>query len=48
MGKFNGVGKRLRMYSKRIEDQKIKEIFKRYAEDEGRHAAELRELFTRI
>jgi rubrerythrin len=32
------------MYSKRIEDQKIKEIFKRYAEDEGRHAAELREL----
>ncbi|HOM02818.1 MAG TPA: ferritin family protein [Acetivibrio sp.] len=32
------------MYSKRIEDQKIKEVFKKYAEEEGKHATELREL----
>lgn len=32
------------MYSKRIEDEKVKHIFKRYAEDEGMHATELREL----
>ncbi|GAE89095.1 ferritin family protein [Acetivibrio straminisolvens] len=32
------------MYSKRIDDEKIKKIFKRYAEEEGKHATELREL----
>ncbi|HHV28545.1 ferritin family protein [Acetivibrio mesophilus] len=32
------------MYSKRIEDEKIKDVFKKYAEDEGKHATELREL----
>jgi len=32
------------MYSKRIEDEKIKEVFKRFAEQEGKHASELREL----
>lgn len=30
------------MYSKRIEDDNIKNIFKKFAEDEGAHAAELR------
>lgn len=32
------------MYSKRVEDEKLKQLFKRYAEDEGMHATELREL----
>ncbi|MCX7920692.1 MAG: rubrerythrin [Clostridia bacterium] len=32
------------MYSKRIEDNKIKEVFKEFAEDEGMHATKLREL----
>ncbi|MCX7746216.1 MAG: rubrerythrin [Clostridia bacterium] len=32
------------MYSKRIEDEKIKEVFKQFAEDEGMHATKLREL----
>ncbi|WP_010243214.1 ferritin family protein [Acetivibrio cellulolyticus] len=32
------------MYSKRIEDQKVKEVFKQFAEDEGMHASRLREL----
>lgn len=32
------------MYSKRIEDEKVKKIFKQFAEDEGMHATELREL----
>ncbi|MDQ2087238.1 rubrerythrin [Herbivorax sp. ANBcel31] len=32
------------MYSKRIEDEKVKETFKRFAEEEGLHATELREL----
>lgn len=32
------------MYAKRIEDEKLKDIFKKFAEDEGMHATELREL----
>ncbi len=32
------------MYSKRIEDDKLKEVFKQFAEDEGMHASKLREL----
>ncbi|AEV68711.1 ferritin family protein [Acetivibrio clariflavus] len=32
------------MYSKRIEDEKVKEVFKQFAEEEGRHASKLREL----
>ncbi|NLD51056.1 MAG: rubrerythrin [Clostridiaceae bacterium] len=32
------------MYSKRIEDQKVKDVFKQFAEDEGLHATKLREL----
>ena len=32
------------MYSKRIEDAKVKEVFKKFAEDEGMHATKLREL----
>ena len=32
------------MYSKRIEDNKVKEVFKQFAEDEGMHATKLRGL----
>jgi hypothetical protein len=32
------------MYSKRIEDNKVKDVFKKFAEDEGIHATTLREL----
>ncbi len=32
------------MYSKRIEDDKIKEVFKQFAEEEGMHASKLREM----
>ncbi|NLP12983.1 MAG: rubrerythrin [Clostridium sp.] len=32
------------MYSKRIEDEEVKKVFKKFAEDEGMHAAKLREL----
>jgi rubrerythrin len=32
------------MYSKRIEDEEIKEVFKQFAEDEGMHATKLREI----
>lgn len=32
------------VYSKRIEDEKVKDIFKKFAEDEGMHATRLREL----
>jgi rubrerythrin len=30
------------MYSKRIEDEKVKQVFKEFAEDEGMHASALR------
>lgn len=32
------------MYSKRIEDDEIKNVFKQFAEDEGMHATKLREI----
>lgn len=32
------------MYSKRIEDQEVKQVFKEFAEDEGMHASKLREI----
>ena len=32
------------MYSKRIEDEEVKDVFKQFAEDEGMHASKLREL----
>jgi rubrerythrin len=32
------------MYSKRIEENSIKQVFKEFAEDEGKHASKLREL----
>lgn len=32
------------MYSKRIEDGEVKEVFKQFAEDEGFHATKLREM----
>lgn len=32
------------MYSKRIDDEHIKQVFKEFAEDEGRHASVLRDL----
>lgn len=35
-------------YSKRIENEEVKKIFKRFAEDEGKHASELRSMLERI
>jgi rubrerythrin len=32
------------MYSKRIEDENLRQVFKEFAEDEGRHASKFREL----
>ncbi len=32
------------MYSKRIEDEKIKQVFKDFAQDEGMHASKLRNI----
>ncbi|MEN6313745.1 MAG: rubrerythrin [Clostridiaceae bacterium] len=32
------------MGSKRVEDEGIKQVFKKFAEDEGMHASKLREL----
>lgn len=32
------------MYSKRIEDPQVKDVFKQFAEDEGMHATRFREL----
>ncbi len=32
------------MYSKRIEDDNVKKVFKQFAEDEGMHATKLREM----
>lgn len=32
------------MYSKRIEDNKVKDMFKQFAEDEGMHASQLRQV----
>ncbi|QNU66562.1 rubrerythrin [Ruminiclostridium herbifermentans] len=32
------------MYSKRVEDEKVKNVFKEFAEDEGMHASKLRNM----
>ena len=32
------------MYSKRIEDDNVKQVFKQFAEDEGNHATKLRDM----
>jgi rubrerythrin len=32
------------MYSKRIEDEQVKDLFKEFAEDEGMHATKLRQV----
>lgn len=32
------------IYSKRIEDESLKQVFKEFAEDEGKHASKFREL----
>jgi len=32
------------MYSKRVEDEEVCEVFKKFAEDEGLHASKLREM----
>ncbi len=34
------------MYSKRVEDDKVKQVFKQFAEDEGMHATRLREILS--
>lgn len=34
------------MYSKRIEDEQVKSVFKEFAEDEGMHAAKLRQILS--
>lgn len=35
------------MNSKRMEDDKLIDVFKKFAEEEGMHATQLRELLTR-
>lgn len=32
------------MYSKRVEDENVKQVFKKFAEDEGMHASMLRDM----
>lgn len=32
------------MYSKRIEEENVKDVFKEFAEDEGMHASKLRKM----
>jgi rubrerythrin len=32
------------MYSKRIDEEEVKQVFKKFAEDEGMHATKLREI----
>jgi rubrerythrin len=32
------------MYSKRIDEEEVKQVFKKFAEDEGMHATQLREI----
>ena len=32
------------MYSKRVEDEEVVKVFKKFAEDEGFHASKLREM----
>lgn len=35
------------MYSKRIDEEEVKNIFKQFAEDEGMHATKLREILLK-
>lgn len=35
------------MNSKRVEEDEVKQLFKKFAEDEGLHASELRDLLKR-
>jgi len=35
------------MYSKRIEEEEVKKVFKEFAENEGKHAARLREMLVK-
>lgn len=35
------------MYSKRIEDESVKQVFKQFAEDEGMHASKMREMLLK-
>ena len=35
------------MYSKRIEDENVKQVFREFAEDEGMHATKLREMLLK-
>ena len=35
------------MYSKRVDDGEIKDVFKQFAEEEGSHAAKFRELLIK-
>lgn len=32
------------MYSKRVDDDNVRDVFKKFAEDEGLHASKLREM----
>ena len=32
------------MYSKRIDEEEVRQVFKKFAEDEGMHATQLREI----
>ena len=36
------------MHSKRIEDDKVKDVFKKFAEEEGIHASKFREMLLEI
>lgn len=36
------------MYSKRVEDDKVRDVFKKFAEDEGFHASKLREMLMEV
>jgi hypothetical protein len=35
------------MYSKRIDEDDVKQVFKKFAEEEGMHATQLREILLR-
>lgn len=35
------------MYSKRVEENDVKQVFKEFAEDEGMHASKLREMLLK-
>jgi len=35
------------VYSKRVDDEELKEVFKKFTEDEGMHASKFRELLLK-